>query len=95
MGFEAALRPGDFTLVQTALAIGMGLSLFLVSTAGSLWRASGCVRWNRLVVLALLLSGLALSASSSVQQILIVACAGLAAIVTIEQVTVRRRLCRM
>ncbi len=47
------------------------------------------------MVLALLLSGLALSASSSVHQILIVACAGLAAIVTIEQVTVRRRLCRM
>ena len=92
VGFEAALHPDDYTLAQTALAVGLGLTLFLTSTAGALHRSVGCVLWNRLIVLAITLGGLALSISSSPQQILLVACAGLVAIVGIEQVTVRRDL---
>jgi low temperature requirement protein LtrA len=92
VGFETALHPADYTLTQTAVAVGLGLTLFLTSTAGALHRAVGCVLWNRLIVLALTLGALALSASSSGQQILAVGCAGLIVIVAIEQVTIRREL---
>ena len=73
-------------------AVGLGLTLFLTSTAGALHRAAGCVLWNRLIILVLTLGGLALSVSSSGPQILGIACAGLVLIVAIEQVTVRRDL---
>ena len=63
VGFEAALHPDDYTLAQTSAAVGVGLTLFLTSTAGALHRAVGCVLLNRLVVLLLTLGGLALSAS--------------------------------
>jgi len=92
VGFETALHPDDYTLTQTAVAVGLGLTLFLVSTAGALHRARGCVLWNRLIVLVLTLGGLALSTSSSSHQILGIACAGLLLIVAIEQVTIRREL---
>ncbi len=92
VGFETALHPTDYTLTRTAAAVGLGLTLFLVSTAGALHRAVGCVLWNRLIVLVLMLGGLAVSTSSSTHQILGVACAGLAVIVTIEQITIRREL---
>ena len=92
VGFETALHPADYTLTQTAAAVGLGLTLFLVSTAGALHRAAGCVLWNRLVVLVLTLGGLVASTSSSSFQILGIACVGLLVIVAIEQVTVRRDL---
>jgi hypothetical protein len=92
VGFETALHPADYTLTQTAVAVGLGLTLFLVSTAGALHRALGCILWNRLIVLVLTLGGLAVSASSSRHQILGVACVGLLVIVTIEQMTIRREL---
>lgn len=92
VGFEAAFHPDDYGLAHVAAAIGVGLSLFLVSTAASLWRARRCVLWNRLIVLALTLVALALVAGSSVNLILSVGAAGLSVIVAIEQVTVRRRL---
>jgi hypothetical protein len=92
VGFETALHPDDYTLTQTSVAVGLGLTLFLVSTAGALHRARGCVLWNRLVVLVLTLGGLAVSTSSSSHQILGIACAGLLLIVAIEQVTIRREL---
>lgn len=95
VGFEASFHPGDYTLLQITIAIGAGLTLFLVSTAGALWRAEGCVLWNRLIVLTLTLVVLAFSRTSSPNQILSVACAGLVLIVAIEQVTVRRRLGEM
>ena len=94
VGFEASFHPDDYALTQVAVAVGAGLTLFLTSTAGALWRAMGCILWNRLVVLAVTLGALALSASSSINQILGVACAGLVLIVGIEQVTVRRELAR-
>ncbi len=92
VGFETALHPDEYTLTQTAAAVGLGLTLFLTSTAGALHRAAGCVLWNRLIILVLTLVGLALSSSSSGPQILGIACAGLVLIVAIEQVTVRRDL---
>ena len=91
-GFETALHPDDYTLTQTAAAVGLGLTLFLAATAGALHRARGCVLWNRLIVLGLTLGGLAVSTSSSSHQILGIASAGLLVIVAIEQVTVRREL---
>ncbi len=94
VGFEASFQPDDYTLTQIAVSVGAGLTLFLTSTAGALWRAMGCILWNRLIVLTLTLGALVLSASSSLNQILGIACAGLVVIVTIEQVTVRRRLAR-
>lgn len=92
VGFETALHPDEYTLTQTAAAVGLGLTLFLTSTAGALHRAAGCVLWNRLIILVLTLVGLALSSSSSAHQILGIACAGLVLIVAIEQVTIRREL---
>ncbi|MCH8813122.1 MAG: low temperature requirement protein A [Gemmatimonadetes bacterium] len=92
VGFETALHPADYTLTQTAVAVGLGLTLFLVSTAGALHRAAGCVLWSRLIVLVLTLGGLAVSTSSSAQQILGICCLGLLVIVTIEQITIRREL---
>ncbi len=94
VGFEASFQPDDYTLTQIAVSVGAGLTLFLTSTAGALWRAMGCILWNRLIVLTLTLGALVLSASSSLNQILGIACAGLGVIVAIEQVTVRRRLAR-
>lgn len=92
VGFEASFHPAEYTVLQVSVAIGAGLTLFLVSTAAALWRAEGCVLWNRLIVLILTLLALTLSRASSPNQILSVACAGLALIVAIEQVTVRKRL---
>lgn len=92
VGFEASFHPGDYGLVNITIAIGVGLTLFLVSTAAALWRSKGCVLWNRLIVLALTLGALAFVAETSVNGILGAAVGGLALIVLIEQVTVRRRL---
>ena len=94
VGFEASLHPDDYALIQIAVAVGVGLTLFLTSTAGALRRAKGCILWNRLIVLAITLGGLALGATSSINQILGTACVGLALIVGIEQVTVRRQMAR-
>lgn len=92
VGFEASLHPEDYTTEQAAAATAVGLTLFLVSCAAALWRAEGCVLWNRLVILALTLGGVAWSARASAQQVLVVAAAGLAVIVFVEQVWTRRRL---
>ena len=48
VGFEGAFHPHDYSVTQVAIAVGTGLTLFLVATAGALWRAVGCVLWNRL-----------------------------------------------
>lgn len=95
VGFEGAFHPDDYTVTQVAIAFGIGLALFLGSTAGALWRAVGCVLWNRLIVLLVTLGALALSASSFPSQVLGIACAGLVVIIGIEQVTVRRHLARL
>jgi low temperature requirement protein LtrA len=92
VGFEASLHPDDYTTTQAAAAMAVGLTFFLVSCAAALWRAHGCVLWNRLIILALTLGGLAWSAQASARQVLAVAAAGLAAIVAVEQVTTRRHL---
>ena len=92
VGLEGAFHPDDYTVTQVAVALGTGLTLFLISTAGALWRAVGCVLWNRLIVLAVTLGALALSVSSVPVQVLGVACSGLAVIIGIEQITVRRQL---
>ncbi len=92
VGFEASLHRADFTVTQVNVAVGAGLSLFLLSTAGALWRAVRCVLWNRLIILALTLAALAWFAGENSHHVLGVGCMGLAAIVVIEQITVRRRL---
>ena len=92
VGFEGAFHPGDYSVREVAIAVGTGLTLFLTATAGALWRAVGCVLWNRLVVLAGTLMALAVSATSAPVQVLGVGCVGFIVIVAIEQVTVRRRL---
>ena len=92
VGYEGAFHPGDYATIQIAGAVGVGLTLFLVATAGALWRAVGCVLWNRLVILLFTLGALALSSSSTPIQVLGVGCGGLFVIVVVEQVTVRRRL---
>ncbi len=94
VGFEASFHPDDYTLTQITVAVGVGITLFLTSTAGALWRAMRCILWNRLIVLTITIGALVLSASSSLHQVLGIACAGLALIVGIEQVTVRRNLAR-
>ena len=94
VGFEASFHPDDYALIQITVAVGVGLTLFLTSTAGALRRAKGCVLWNRLIVLTIILGALAAGATSSINQILGTACVGLALIVGIEQVTVRRRMGR-
>jgi len=92
VGFEASFHPGDYSLAQVTVAVAAGLTLFLVSTAGALWRATRCVLWNRLIVLALSLGALSLGAASSANQVLGIGCAALALIIGVEQLTVRRRL---
>ena len=92
IGFEGAFHPEDYTLTEVASAVGVGLALFLTATAGALWRAVRCVLWNRLVVLVVTLAAMTLSPHLVPSQVLGIACVGLAMIVAIEQVTVRRRL---
>jgi len=92
VGFEASFHPGDYGVGLIAAAVGVGLALFLVSTAAALWRSKGCVLWNRLIVLAATVAALVFAAGTSVNVILGVAVGGLALIVAIEQLTVRRRL---
>lgn len=94
VGFEASFHPDDYATTQIAAALGTGLTLFLTSTAGALWRAQRCVLWNRLIVLALILVGLVVLADSTPIGLLMTACGGLALIVGIEQITVRRRLAK-
>ncbi len=94
IGFEAVFHPADYSLSQTAASLGIGLALFLVATAGALWRAEACVLWNRLIVLTGTLTALAFLPLAEPWQVLAVACAGLALIVAIEQLTVRRQLHR-
>ena len=94
VGFEGAFHPHEYSVTQVSIAVGTGLTLFLVATAGALWRAAHCVLWNRLVVVAATLGALALIAPSSPIQVLGIGCVGLAMIVGVEQITVRRRLAR-
>ncbi|HUP53154.1 MAG TPA: low temperature requirement protein A [Longimicrobiales bacterium] len=89
VGFEACLHPGDYTTAQAGAAVSVGLALFLGSTAAVLWRAHGCLLWNRLIVCALTLVGLWGAANFSVQAVLIVAVTGLTGIVVFEQVKTR------
>ena len=92
VGFEAAFHPDDYGLTQVAIAVGVGLALFLLATAAALWRSKGCILWNRVIVLGLTLAALRWAAGTSVNGVLGIAVAGLVLIVLIEQVTVRRRL---
>ena len=94
VGFEASFHPDDYSSIQIAAALGAGLTLFLVSTAGALWRAMHCVLWNRLIVLTFALGTLAFSTEGTPNLLLGIGCAALTMIVGIEQVTVRRRLAR-
>ena len=95
VGFEAAFHPDDYTVSQITWALAVGLTLFLVATAGALWRAEGCILWNRLIVLALTLAVLFLGLAGSGTAVMLVISAGLVVIVVIEQLTERRRLARL
>lgn len=92
VGLEAALHPGDYTLPQVAIAVGLGLTLFLLSTAAAVRRATGRMLWGRVLILALTLVALGLSSGTSVYQILGVACGGLVVIVLFEETRVRCHL---
>ena len=94
IGFEGAFHPEDYTATQITGAVGVGLALFMMATAGALWRAVGCVLWNRLAVLGVMLGVLTFGPSSTPLHTLGIACIGLSIIVAIEQVTVRRHLVR-
>lgn len=92
VGFEAAFHPEDYSLGITSAALGAGLALFLFSTAGALWRAEGCILWNRVIVaggvMALLASGVLPTRVAT----MIAVSGALAVIVAYEQITWRRRL---
>lgn len=92
IGFEASLHPNDYTTAQSAAAVGVGLTLFLVATAAALWRAHHCVLWNRLILCALTLGGLGVAANASIQAVLFVATAGLTSIVAFEQLKTRHKV---
>lgn len=92
VGFEAAFHPSDYSSTQTAVAVGTGLALFLMSTAGAVWRSEKCVLWTRIIVVGLCLGTLALAGFATPLPTLIVGCVGLGLIVVIEQTSVRRRL---
>ncbi len=94
IGFEGAFHPEDYTATQITSAVGVGLALFLIATAGALWRAVGCVLGSRLAVLGMTLGVLTFGPSSTPLHTLGIACIGLSIIVWIEQVTVRRHLVR-
>ena len=94
VGLEASFHPEDYSTTQIAVALGVGLTLFLSSTAAALWRAERCILWNRLIVLVLTLVALAVLADSTPIVLLGAACVGLVVIVAIEQITVRRRLAK-
>ena len=95
VGFEAVFHPGDYSVGQAGAALGTGLGLFLASTAAALWRAEGCILWNRLGVLGLTLVALFLARGTTPALLMLIVCGGLGLIVAIEQITVRRRLARL
>lgn len=92
VAFEASLHPGDYAASQAAVALAVGLGLFLLSTAGALWRGCGCVLWNRILVFCVTAAAIVARASSSPLELLGIAALGLIVIVAIEQVTIRRKL---
>lgn len=92
VGFEATLHSADYTSYQTAGALATGLGLFLLSTAGALWRGCRCVLWNRILVFAVTAAVLLARASAPPIELLGIAALGLVVIIGIEQVTIRRRL---
>ena len=92
VGFEAAFHPTDYSARQMEVAVALGLTLFLISTAGSLWRAERCVLWNRLIVLGVTIGAIFLGLFPTPVALLGAACAALALIVIFEQVSVKPKL---
>jgi low temperature requirement protein LtrA len=94
IGIEASTHPDAFTLDQTAAALGVGISLVLVSTAVALWRAYRCVLWNRLIVCVLTVAGLTYAAhvNATMHVLLGLAALALAFIVMFEELVSRRHV---
>ena len=90
VGLEAALHPDDYTAAQVAAALGVGLTLFLGSTAWAMRRAMGCILGQRLVLLLFTLGALAWRADSSANELLAIACVSLIVIVHLEERSHRR-----
>jgi len=90
VGLEAALHPGDYTAPQVAAALGVGLTLFLGSTAWAMQRASGCILRVRLVLLVITLGTLAWRADTSAIELLTIACVALLVIVQVEERSLRK-----
>jgi low temperature requirement protein LtrA len=65
-------------------ALGVGVTLFVGSSAFAYWRTSGHVLMPRLVILAITMAALALVSSSEPIWLLVVVAVGLLAIATIE-----------
>ncbi len=92
VGFEASFHPADYSTLEAVIGIGVGLTLFLVSTATALWRARGCIPWGRLVMLAGAIVGFYFVRSSPAIYSLGLASVALATIVWVEQITIKRKL---
>ena len=71
---------------QAAAALGIGILLFVGSTAGALRRAAGFWLWPRLVVIALTAIAVYLAAPTSPGVSFAIVCTGLALVITVEQV---------
>jgi low temperature requirement protein LtrA len=88
VGVEGILaHPEEQVSSAVAIALGSGVLLFVLSTAGALWRAAGKLLVRRVLIVGVTVAGvlaLALTANTYPVWLLAVVCAGLAVIVAIE-----------
>jgi len=64
VGFEAILsHPAEPVAPAVVAALGMGVVLFVGSTAGAVWRVGGAVLWPRLIILAVGVAALVFTVS--------------------------------
>jgi len=81
---EIVHHPGDVPATEVTLALGVGVTLYVVAAACSLWRASRVVLWPRLGIMALTMVALAIVSSAEPAWQLGVVAAGLLVIVLVE-----------
>jgi low temperature requirement protein LtrA len=85
---ETVAHPADPMPTRVLAALGLGVALFVASSAASLWRLGGPVLVPRLGVLALVSAALAVTAGTAPHPVvpMLVVAAGLLALVIIEAV---------
>ena len=83
---ETVAHPSDPMPAPVLAALGLGVALFVASSAASLWRLGGPVLVPRLGVLALMFAGLAIAAGASPHPVvpMLVVAVGLLVLVIIE-----------